>query len=307
MKLIPTKCAICDSFRDYTVIYDKNFDEGDLNTDTFSPRRLPDRIHYQIVKCDKDGLIRSNFVLEEPSIHKLYRKSKFTYEDEAGNLADSYLAALQPILRELPKDARILEIGCGNGFLLKALYDRGYQNVFGMEPSADAVAKSDRTIRNRIVADPLKSGVFQSSTFHLICFFQLFDHISDPDKFLKICYDILLPGGFILAFNHDIEGLQAKILRERSPIIDIEHTYLYSKRTMQKVFEKHSFCTVRIYSPANIVSLKYLTWLSPVPKWIKTKLVGLKRGVLSSLLRWRMRIKLGNLCLIAKKAQPGKP
>lgn len=302
MKLIATKCPLCGSFEDYDVVYKNNFTESDLSVGTFSARKLPDRIHYQIVRCNRDGLIRSSPILNGPATDDLYKKSRFTYEEEAGNLADSYYSALKPVLRGLSKDARILEVGCGNGFLLKKLYDNGYENVSGIEPSVAAADKADGAVRQKIVVDILKPGIFKSRAFHAICFFQTFEHIQDPGNFLKICYDLLLPGGSILVFSHNIESLQAKILRENSPIIDIGHAYLYSKTTLRKIFEKNFFKPVSICSPANAVSLRHLIWLSPIPGILKMKLLSIKTGVLSSILKRRIRIRLGNICLIARKA-----
>ena len=301
MKLMNTRCPICNSLADYTVIYSRNFNELDFNVNVFSARRIPDRSHYQIVKCNKDSLIRSNPVLEDQDIYELYRKSRLTYEEEAENLAITYLTALRPILRKLPVDAKILEIGCGNGFLLKSLYDMGYKDVCGVEPSLDAVEKSDKTIRDKIVSDVLAPGTFKSGEFSLICFFQLLDHIPDPDDFLKICYNLLSPGGVILAFNHDAESLQARLLKEKSPIIDIEHTYFFSKETMKKIFEKNNFLPLKVYSPANVISLRHIIWLLPAPKQFKKKLMGFKSEVVRLILKQKIKVKLGNLCLIAKK------
>jgi SAM-dependent methyltransferase len=253
------------------------------------------------VKCNKDSLIRSNPVLEDQGIYELYRKSRFTYEEEADNLAITYLTALRPILRKLPKDVKILEIGCGNGFLLKSLYDMGYKDVCGVEPSLDAVEKSDKTIRDKIVSDVLTPGTFKSGEFRLICFFQLLDHLPDPDDFLKICYNILSPGGFILAFNHDAESLQARLLKEKSPIIDIEHTYFFSKETIKKVFEKNNFLPLKVYSPASVISLRHIIWLLPAPKQFKKKLMGFKSEVVRLILKQKIKVKLGNLCLIGTK------
>jgi SAM-dependent methyltransferase len=301
MKFINTRCPFCHSLVDYTVIYSRNFKEFDFNANVFSARRIPDRSHYQIVKCNKDSLVRSNPVLEDQDIYELYRKSRFTYEEETEHLATTYLTVLRPILRKLPKDAKILEIGCGNGFLLKSLYDMGYKDVCGVEPSLDALKKSDKTIRDKIVSDVLTPGTFKSGEFSLICFFQLLDHIPDPDDFLNICYKILSPGGFILAFNHDVESLQARLLKEKSPIIDIEHTYFFAKETIKKIFEKHNFLPLKVYSPANAISLRHVIWLLPVPKQLKKNLMGSRSEVVRLILKQKIKVKLGNLCLVAKK------
>ena len=302
MRLVSTKCAICDSLEDCTIIYENNFDECYLTTDTFSARRLPDYIHYQIVKCNKDSLIRSNPIIEESSLFSLYKKSKFTYAGEIENLTISYLAVLNPILKRLSKDAKILEIGCGNGFILKALYEKGYKNVFGVEPSNDAVEKADKRIKDNIRVDMLCPGIFDKGYFDLIFFFQTFDHVKDPSAFLRICYDLLSPAGYILAFNHDIEALPVKILKHRSPVIDIGHIFFYSKTTIRKLFEKNNFMTLKVYSPTNIISLGYLFHLLPIPRFIKTPLLSLP--LLRRIFRKSIEVKLGNLCITAKKTEP---
>jgi SAM-dependent methyltransferase len=301
MKLIETKCPICDSMGNYTVIYKSNFSYSDLTSEVFSARRLPDAVHYQIVRCNNDNLVRSSPVYDTSIIESLYKTSKLNYTEQIENLIPSYLAVLDKVLCKLAKDAKILEVGCGNGFILKALSDRGYSNVFGIEPSSDAAAKADDNIRNKITVDFLKGGIYNNGYFNFIFFFQTLDHIYEPVQFLNICYNLLVPGGFILALNHDVKSLSAIILGEKSPIIDIEHTYLYSKETIHKLFSKCGFRPIEIFSPKNIVSLEYLLWLMPLPKKLKLKLLTSKGKMFNLLLKRKMKLKLGNLCIIGQK------
>lgn len=302
MRLIETKCPICGSMGNYTVVYKSNFSYSDFTSEVFSARRLPDVIHYQIVKCKNDNLVRSSPVYDSSVVESLYKSSKLNYTEQIDNLTASYLEAINKVLPKLTTDARILEVGCGNGFMLKALLDRGYGNLYGVEPSADAVAKADEKIRDKITVGFLKDGVYKNGTFDFIFFFQTLDHIYDPVQFLRICYDLLVPGGFILALNHDVESLSARVLGERSPIIDIEHTHLYSKKTIRKLFSKCGFSPIEVYSPRNIISLKYLLWLMPlVPKTVKLKLLNSRSRIIGWLARQKIRLKLGNLCIIGQK------
>ena len=45
----------------------------------------------------------------------------------------------------------------------------------------------------------------------------------------------------ILCLNHNVESVSAHIMGERSPIIDIEHTYLYGPTTMRRIFQAGGF------------------------------------------------------------------
>lgn len=301
MKMIKTRCPICNSLEDYTILYKSSFNDSDINFEVFSARRLPDSIHYQIVKCKNDKLVRSNPICEDISYKNLYKNSKFNYADQVDNLTVSYLNALGRVLPKLSKDARILEVGCGNGFVLSALLDAGYNNLYGIEPSLDAILRADSRIKDRIIADVLRDGIYKRESFDFIFFFQTLDHIQDPNTFLNICNNLLSPGGYILCFNHDIESLSSRFLGEKSPIIDIEHTYLYSKETITKIFTKNNFRTVAVYSPKNIVSFRYLIWLLPIPIKFKLKLLNLKGRAANFLLRQRVKLSLGNLCIIGQK------
>ncbi len=306
MKIVETKCPLCGSKYDYTVIYKSNFSLSDLNPKVFSARRLPDLIHYQIVRCDNDNLVRSNPVCNNLSIEALYKKSEFNYAEQVENITISYLSVLNEVLPKFSKDAKILEIGCGNGFILKALLDKGYNNLYGVELSLEAVLNADERIKDRITVDILRDGLYKNESFDLIFFFQTFDHIYDPDIFLGICYDLLKSEGMILALNHDVGSLSAKILRDKSPIIDIEHIYLYSKETIGKIFSKAGFEPMKIFSPKNVISIKYLIWLLPLSKRIKLKLFNLSGRYFDFLLKQRLHILLGNLCIIARKPPKGK-
>lgn len=293
--MIHTACAICGSYKNYIIVYKANFKELDLNNKVFSARRLPDGSHYQIVKCNNDGLVRSNPILKPSKISKLYKDSKFTYEEETKNLEKTYLKVLQPVLNNISKGDNILEIGCGNGFILKRLQDLGYKNCFGIEPSKDAVSKADEKIKGNISLDIFELKIFKKKKFKFIFFFQTIDHIPIPGQFLTLCYKLLEKNGYILAFNHNVESLSSKLLGEKSPIIDIEHTFLYSPETIRKLFEKKNFKVIKVYSPPNTISIKHLIWLLPFPKLIKNKLL------LYSLPDINLRLKLGNLCIIAIK------
>jgi len=289
-------CPICGSSSE-SVLYPANFDANAFSIETFSARRLPDKVHYQLLKCATCGLVRSSPVLSGNALETLYRKSTLTYEDEIQPLTKSYLNAILPVCKKLPKNAAILEIGCGNGFVLDALIDYGYKNVYGIEPSSDAVSKASKRMKKRIATDMLKPGLFPDTKFDLIFFLQVFDHIPDPKKFLKMCIAMLKPGGYVLSFNHNVESFSARLLGERSPIFDIEHTFLYSPATMTKIFNQAGFLVEKVYSPYSILTLKHLLWLLPIPKSVKRYVKNQSWKLLSS----RLNIQLGNLCIVARK------
>ena len=298
IELVKTRCPLCQKWKQYTILYIKNFSLSDLNNKIFSARRLPDKLHYQIVKCKNDGLVRSNPIANHQTLEKLYKKSSFTYQQEIKNLTDTYIYHLKPILKKIKKMDNILEVGCGNGFVLNQLVKLGYKKTYGVEPSHDAIKKSNPKIRKNIKNTILKPSIFQKNMkFKFIFFFQTLDHIPNPNRFLKQCHKLLKRNGYILAFNHNINSFSSKLLKEKSPIIDIEHTFLYNKKTIKVLFEKNHFKTLKVYSPVNKISLKHFFWLLPLPLNLKNKILKSKKCTMKQ----KLFLKLGNLCIIAQK------
>lgn len=294
-----TQCAICEKKGNYSVLYKANFDYSDLNRKIFSARRNPDHIHYQLVKCKNCGLVYSNPIAQEDKLNDLYVKSEFTYDPQVANLNETYGYYLQKAESYLPSKERILDIGCGNGFFLEKALSLGFEEVYGVEPSTDSIKKAIPEIRKNIKNDIFKKGLFKKNVFDVVCFFQTLDHIPNPMSFLKEVYHILKPGGLALAFNHDIGSFSARLLGESCPMVDVEHTYLYDKKTIKKIFEKNDFEVLEVGSSFNIHSLGYWVAMFPLPKWIKTFLLNLLK--IGDLDEKKLKILAGNLYLIGRK------
>jgi 2-polyprenyl-3-methyl-5-hydroxy-6-metoxy-1,4-benzoquinol methylase len=302
-KLNLVACPLCGSSSqsDFDVLYPARLTSRDLSVEVFSARRLPDKIHYQLVKCHHDGLVRSTPVMPPQKLAELYRRSVLTYNQEIPHLVTTYLRALQPALKQLPKAADILEIGCGDGFVLSALRKAGFKNLFGVEPSHHAIKQAPRWLQSRIEPHLFSAKLFPKQRFDFIFILQTLDHTPDPNAFLKDCAKVLKPGGLILSFHHNVESFSARLLGERHPIFDVEHTFLYSFKTTQAIFEKNGLPIEQIWSPTNTLSWRHLFFLLPIPKKLKEWLLNSNQPLLNQIKQATMRWYLGNICVIGRK------
>lgn len=298
--LVSTRCAICD-IQDYAEeLYPANFRVADFSPEIFSARRSPDRVHYRVVRCLRCGLVRSDPVAETAVISHLYARSGFQYEDELRNLTATYGRYLAELEGIGGRQEALLEIGCGNGFFLEEARRRGYTLVRGVEPSTDAVAKAAPDVRHAIVADVMRPGLFEEETFDVICLFQVLDHFPDPGSVLEESRRILRPGGLVLCLNHDIGAFSARLLGARSPVIDIEHTYLFSRATITQLLEKQGYRVLACGVARNTYSLRYLAHLLPLPTRVKDRIM---RGLGGWFGARRLTISLGNLYAVAERAE----
>lgn len=299
VELLATRCAICRTPDWATELYPANFDVQALNPAVFSARRLPDRIHYRLVKCQVCGLVRSDPIADPALLAQLYQQSAVTYTEEVGNLKQTYGDYLSRLAAYGVRQDTLLEIGCGNGFFLEAALAQGYLNVHGVEPSRAGVASANPRVRSKIVCDVMRPGLFAPGQFDAICMFQVLDHIPDPAGLLEECLQLLKPGGLVLCINHNVEAWSARLLKNRSPIIDIEHTFLYSPPTITFLFEAHGFKVRQVGSVYNRYTLYYLLRLMPLSGALKAWLLDVLES--SRLGRLPVCVPLGNLWAVAQK------
>ena len=298
-QLQPTQCAICGSGVPSTELYPANLDPSSFTAEVFSARRLPDKLHYRMASCDRCGLVRSDPVLNAEAVAQLYKQSTFDYGDELEGLRVTYGAALDRAAAHLDERDGLLDIGCGSGFVLEVADQRGWTGLHGVEPSSDAIDKAAPEIAPLIVHGIMSADLFADESLSAITLFQVLDHIPEPMSLLHDCVNMLRPGGVIMAFNHNVTAWSARLLKERSPIIDIEHTYLYSPQTIRRLFTEAGFEVIAVSPVRNTYSISYLTHLVPLPRGLKQKLIPrLKTTYLGNK---QVTVPLGNLCLIARR------
>ncbi len=296
--MIDQSCAICKK-NNFEIIYEANFDVKKVNEKTFSARRLPDQVHFRFVRCRICKLLFSTPILDQKIIEKLYQKSFVSYDEHIDNLNETYGYYLSQLEKYNVKKNNLLEIGCGNGFFLKEAKRQGYKNVYGVEPGKKSVDKALPDIKKNITIDIFREGQFKADFFDVITCFQTFDHIPDPNSFLKESYRILKKDGIILFLNHDEGAILNRVLGERSPIIDIEHMYLFNKKTIKKIFKKHNFKVMAVESVFNIHALAYWVRLFPLPTPAKKLIIQVFETF--RLVQLKIKIYPGNLVIYAKK------
>lgn len=297
---IATKCPICETLNNSVSVYPSNVDDQSFSTEVFSARRLPDRRHYQWVRCNSCTLLRSDPVLDV-DLEKLYVESTFDYSTEIEGLKKTYFKLVTRALGKRQLRNSIFEVGGGNGFFLEAAKDGGFQLVAGVEPSTEAIAASRSDIKPHMIASMMKSGVLPQNSFEVGTMFHTLDHLTDPVSTLSDCFTALKPGGVFIVAVHNERSWSARLMGERSPIIDVEHTHLYTRKSGEVLFKKIGFIDVNSGAYNNHYSLAYIFHLIPISRALRKKV--LESFIGNFLSKVKVVVPLGNMWIAGTKPQ----
>ena len=293
-------CATCGC-ADYKVRYEARL--PDIDTLNFSARRPGRHYHPRIVECRRCGQIYSNPFFSEELIARLYRDAGYISEPQLANMTRDYVSEFKRAVGpRAGEDLRVLEVGCGDGFFLRALHQAGYRSLRGIEPGQDAVGRAAPDIKPLIINDFLGPDTFPVGSFDVVCCFQVMDHLPEPATFAGIIRGLLAPGGIFLAINHDIRAPITRLLGERSPMYDVEHVYLFDRSTMRRLLVNAGFTVLTCRPLHNSYTMDYILKMFPLPAFVK-------RGVHAMLVALGMttasvRVPGGNMVTIAHRDPP---
>jgi SAM-dependent methyltransferase len=135
---------------------------------------------------------------------------------------------------------KVLDIGCGNGWVLYDFQKKGWQ-VAGVEPSkiaADIGNKYNLNIHN----GTLLSANYKSNEFDYVRSNHAFEHINNPNEVLVEMNRVLKPNGVMMMGIPNYNGINSKIAKQYwyylgAPV----HTFNYSPKNIIQMFAKHNF------------------------------------------------------------------
>lgn len=287
--MVYNACPLCSGGVD-DILYRERL-SGAHATDFSARSTSIGETHFRIVRCSGCGLVRSDPIYRPETIHKLYEQSQFLYSDVAGFAAATYRRLFLKSLPSVGSTARILDVGCGNGFFLEALLAAGFDDVWGVEPSVDACAAAPTELGGRIFNEHFPADSLAKGSVDVITSFHLLDHVTDPVAFLCECKTLLKPGGWLLIVCHNERSLSAKILGERSPIYDVEHVFLFNLRTIRALATRAGLSAIRSWPILNSYPLHYWMRYTPLVRGVE-----LPKGLAD----WPVSLPAGNMALVAR-------
>ncbi len=159
-----------------------------------------------------------------------------------GRLADTIFSVFY--LNAIPH-GRLLEVGCGNGRMLKSMQEKGW-DVVGVDP--DPIAINNAKSKGLIVYQGiLADQKFMKDSFDAIALSHVIEHVPDPLSLLKECERILKPGGHLVLITPNNNSLCHQLFKtDWRSLEPPRHLYVFNLETLKKISRKAGFQNVKL-------------------------------------------------------------
>ena len=146
---------------------------------------------------------------------------------------------LSVLRKHLPANARVLEIGAGNGLFGESAA-REFEYV-GIDLCDEAV-RAARARGLEVYRASLAHYVNTGPAFDAVTLFHVFEHLADPHDALATLGELLRPAGILVLITPDTESLLCTISGDRWVSYKFpEHLILYSRSALIELLEHSGF------------------------------------------------------------------
>lgn len=152
------------------------------------------------------------------------------------------------------KNNYILDLGCGNGYLVNYLIENGY-NAYGTDASEKGIAIARQTNPERFFVQDLSSDAlpaeFAGITFDTIISTEVIEHLYNPEAFIDFCKRQLTPGGELILttpYHGYLKNLTLSIFNRWDSHLDPlwlgGHIKFWSRKTLSRILTNAGFTVV---------------------------------------------------------------
>jgi len=136
---------------------------------------------------------------------------------------------------------RVLEIGCGQGFLLRRFADNGW-DAHGVEPSRSASEFARDTFDLPVKTEFLTTEQYDRQSFDLIMLFDVVEHLTSMEEMMSLIKHYLKPDGLLVFGTGNINSINAKFNGKTWSYFGAwEHVSFFSPRSVEFLLNKHDF------------------------------------------------------------------
>ena len=249
---MPKLCKICNSSK-FVCILDKK------RTKIYTNRE-DSELDKNKLKCRLYQCIRCNFVFQKTT-NKLTKYLTNIYQSEyaqlsqplgKGNWGKKRFELLKGKLDFIfsYKKKQILEIGCGNGFILKYLKTKGFTDLTGIDPSADYNNTSPVFYREFV-----NKKLNLNKKFDLVFSVGFYEHAININDITKFSVNHLSETGKIFV---EVPNFSKSLATGNPDLFSHEHINYFTKNTIIKHVRNYGLKVIEDFTEDHVITL-YLT------------------------------------------------
>jgi SAM-dependent methyltransferase len=198
---------------------------------------------FRLWRCAKCDLVRTEPRLAPEALASFYGEQ---YWGDIQDADPDWIRRDQrhrtAFLHRFRDSGRILDVGCGLGFFLRAL-DPARWDRYGVEPmplphgyAANAVGS------DRIAQAPLAASALPPERFDVVTFWDSLEHLADPRAELLEARRVLRPGGLVLIALPNFGSYQARHFGEDWYHLSLpHHLYHFTRPTLTRLLDSCGF------------------------------------------------------------------
>ncbi|MDO8565337.1 MAG: class I SAM-dependent methyltransferase [bacterium] len=154
------------------------------------------------------------------------------------NYAVTYLNTLPP--------GKVLDIGCGLGWLLSALPEAWEKHGIELSKTAATFAQQ----YGKIFEGPLSASAYLDNSFDVIFIHHVIEHMEKPEEEIKNIKRILKPDGILILGTPDFDSGCARLFGENYRLLhDETHISLFSNDSIHRFLRDNDFEIFRVEYP----------------------------------------------------------
>ncbi len=225
------------------------------------------------VQCRQCSLVYLNPRPAPRELRRIYPDNyhAFQFENESKGLVYRVRRRLEwkrlsAWCRDLPAEARILDIGCGDGFHIGLLKEFGPKTWSIEGVDADPRAQSGSGDRGLTIhCGQVEEIALPETSYDLILMIMTIEHLADPLRTLRRAYTLLRPGGRLAIVTDNFGSPDFRIFGNRhwGGYHFPRHFYLFDKKTLHRIGAKAGFEIESIRT-----ALSPVNWTYSVRNWI---------------------------------------
>jgi 2-polyprenyl-3-methyl-5-hydroxy-6-metoxy-1,4-benzoquinol methylase len=168
---------------------------------------------------------------------------KYDFELDLSDENESHALMVQLI----GANKRVLEVGCATGYMSSVLARRGCR-VVGLEIEPDAAREARQHCEDVVVGDVETldlAATFGPSTFDVVVFGDVLEHLNDPLTVLRKARPLLVPEGYVVCSIPNIAHgavrlalLQGRFEYREYGLLDESHVRFFTRDSIEEMFRQ---------------------------------------------------------------------